>query len=177
MFREILTKAVVGKGRKSSITIHEILPEKAASRTLGCWIINSHATPYVKSDETIEVEGTYDIHIWYGCGEDQDTEIIKRTIDYKELIPFKIKPGERLGMNNDLKAFFVKYPVCTGLKLLENGKIEVVVEKELVVDAVGETKLKVQVTQGEEEWILDGEIEASIDPDYVIKDSHQPTIL
>lgn len=174
MFREILTKAVVGKGKSQSLTIHELTPTHQVSRTLGCWIINSKLTPYIKSENSISIEGSFDVHIWYGYNNDTETDVLKKTIEYKENIQFKMKPGEKIGINNELKSFHTKYPSCSKMQLLDNGNIEVTVEKEIVVDAIGETKLKVQITQGEEEWLLDSEIESSINPNYVI-DSHKNT--
>ena len=54
------------------------------------------------------------------------------------------------------------------MTLLKNGNVEVQVEKEYLVDVVGETKLKVQITQQqEEEWTLDDEIDSSVDVNYI----------
>ena len=86
MFREILTKAVVGKGRKQSITIHELKPCNQISRTLGCWIINSKLTPHIKGENLVIVEGSFDVHVWYGCDGDTETNILKERIDFKETI-------------------------------------------------------------------------------------------
>lgn len=39
-FKEIVTKAVVGKGKKSFTTDHTLELENEPSTILGCWIIN-----------------------------------------------------------------------------------------------------------------------------------------
>lgn len=177
MFREILTKAVVGKGKNQTTTIYELTPQFPVSRTLGCWIINSKLTPYIKNESSIGIEGSFDVHIWYGYNNDTETDILKKTIEFKENIQFKMKPGEKIGINNELKAFHTKYPSCTKMQLLDNGNVEITIEKEIVVDAIGETKLKVQITQGEEEWLLDSEIESNINPNYVIDNKNNTDIL
>ena len=177
MFREILTKAVVGKGKKQTVTIHELVSPQNISRTLGCWIINSKLQPYIKSESAIYVEGSFDVHIWYGYDNDTQTDVLKKTIEFKETIQFKMKPGEKIGINNELKSFHTKYPTCSKMQLLDNGNIEITIEKEIVVDAIGETKLKVQITQGEEEWLLDNEIESSVNPNYVLNQKAENDML
>lgn len=39
-YREIITKAVIGRGRKFSKHIDHIRPDNKPSSILGCWIIN-----------------------------------------------------------------------------------------------------------------------------------------
>lgn len=39
-FKEIVTKAVIGKGKKTFTTTNSITPECNASTILGCWVIN-----------------------------------------------------------------------------------------------------------------------------------------
>lgn len=168
-YREILAKAVVGRGNKNYITNHEIETEKEVSKTLGCWIINHQYIPYIIDDKTVKIEGSFDVHIWYAYDKDLETGLIKKTINYQEVLPFRMKPGEVIGINNELKGFMVKYPTCINMSLNEN-KINVVVEKEFTIDAIGETKLKVQVTRsGDEAWLLETEIEQAINPNYIIE--------
>ena len=46
-YREILAKAVVGRGNKKYTTKHVISVDKQISKTLGCWIINHQ---YIKGN-------------------------------------------------------------------------------------------------------------------------------
>lgn len=39
-YKEIVTKAVLGKGRKTFYTEYKIKPEIEPTAVLGCWIIN-----------------------------------------------------------------------------------------------------------------------------------------
>ncbi len=167
-YREILAKAVVGRGRKNSVTNHIIKVDKTVSKTLGCWIINHQYYPYASEENFVSVEGSFDVHIWYAFENDTNTSLVKETITYKEVIPFKMKPQEKLGINNELKGFMVKYPSCINMNVSDN-EIEISVEKEFVIDAIGETKLKVQISNKyEEDWLIDNEIEESINPNYII---------
>jgi spore coat protein E len=39
-YKEIVTKAVIGKGKKSFNDVYTITPEIAPTTVLGCWVIN-----------------------------------------------------------------------------------------------------------------------------------------
>ena len=41
-YKEIVTKAVIGKGKKATTQKHLIRPENMPNTVLGCWIINNH---------------------------------------------------------------------------------------------------------------------------------------
>jgi len=167
-YREILAKAVVGRGNKNYITNHVVNVENEVSKTLGCWIINHQYYPYIIDENTVKIEGSFDVHIWYAYDKDLETGLVKKTINYIETLPFRMKPGERIGVNNELKGFMVKYPTCINMSLNDND-IYISVEKEFTIDAIGETKLKVQVSKtAGESWLLETEIDQAINPNYII---------
>ncbi len=165
MYREIVTKAVVGKGTifNSSEAIIDV--NNNVSKVLGCWIIN-HYYVSVLENEQVFCKGKYDLHIWYGFNNDSDTNIHKQTIEYIDTFSLKMKNEETLSVDNELVTKCVKYPTCTSLVLNNDGVINVKIEKELILDVIGETKLKVQVTG--EEWNNSDDID-SIDVDYLNK--------
>ena len=39
-FKEIVTKAVIGKGKKTFTTTNSVTPDCVANTILGCWVIN-----------------------------------------------------------------------------------------------------------------------------------------
>lgn len=167
-YREILAKAVVGRGNKKYTTKHLISVDKQISKTLGCWIINHQYIPYIVDNYTVKIEGSFDVHIWYAYDKDLETSLVKKTITYQEVLPFRMKPNEVAGINNELKGFMVKYPTCVDMNYVDQ-EIEITVEKEFTIDAIGETKLKVQVSKTEgESWLLESEIEQAINPNYII---------
>ena len=40
IYKEIVTKAVIGKGKKVSNGHYELVPESVPNTVLGCWVIN-----------------------------------------------------------------------------------------------------------------------------------------
>ena len=165
-YQEIVTKAVIGKGKKQTNDYYEIEVNNNPSKVLGCWVINNKFNSYVENDK-VYVDGQYDTHIWYGCNDDSDTSLYKETKYYKEEIPFKMKPGETLNNKLELKGYCSKYPTCTSLTIKDN-KILLKVDKDFIVDAIGEAVIKVQVSQVVvDEWSLDEEIEKNVNVDYI----------
>lgn len=166
-YQEIVTKAVIGKGKKQTSITHEIETECEPSKVLGCWIINHKYNCFVEND-IVYVEGQYDAHIWYGCNEDEDTNLVKSTLKYKEEIPFKMKKGEMLSPKIELKGYCPKYPTCSSLVINEDKKISFTVDKDFIVDAIGEAVIKVQISQVMvDEWAIDEEIDKNVNPDYI----------
>ena len=167
-YREIVTKAVVGKGKKKDSKEFTFKVEKNISKALGCWIINHEFIPVLKEDKTF-IKGSYDINVWYAYDDDTKTDIYKVTQEYEEEIVLKMKQGEIIKPSSELKAFCLKYPTCTNLSARE-GNIILTVEKDFSLDVIGETKLKIQVSKLEEdEWSLDDEIDSSVNVNYINK--------
>ena len=84
-YKEIVTKAVVGKGKKYFKNTYTIEATNKPSTVLGCWVINHKFKGY-KSKEQIGVDGSYDVNIWYSCLNDTKTEVVRHSDNYKEIV-------------------------------------------------------------------------------------------
>ena len=151
MYREIVTKAVIGKGKIANNGEVILTPVNSVSKVLGCWIINHY---YVSSyeNEKVFAKGRYDVHVWYGYNNDTETVVHKQTVDYVEEFVMNIKNNEEINENNEYIVKCIKYPTCSSLNLNDDGTISVRVDKELNLDVIGETKLKVQISSSEDDW-------------------------
>ena len=166
MYREIVTKAVIGKGKISNSGDVVVNAVNSVGKVLGCWIINHY---YVSNYENGKVlaKGKYDVHVWYGGSGDGDTYIHKQTVDYIEEFTLRIKKEERISENNEYVIKCLKYPTCSSLSLNVDGTICVKVEKELSLDIIGETILKVQTSvSNNEDWLENEELN-NINVDYL----------
>ncbi len=74
-YREIITKAVIGKGRKFNKDTHVVNPTHQPSSILGCWIINHLYNAKRKGDDKVELNGSYDINVWYSYNDHTKTEV------------------------------------------------------------------------------------------------------
>ncbi len=167
-FKEIVTKAVVGKAKKYFKNSYSV-EAKEATNVLGCWVINHKFKGYKTSDK-IGVDGTYDVNIWYSYDNDSKTAVINKTISYNDL--FSVKAKEEVDTDPEIIVKTLKQPTCSSVNI-ENGVINFDIEKELGIEIVGETKIKIGVEEDEEPWdeIVDEEtvedIDNSINENYI----------
>jgi spore coat protein E len=145
-YRQIITKAVIGKGRKFAQDSHSITPSHRPSSILGCWVINHLYNAKQKTDDTVEITGSYDINVWYSYNDNTKTEVVTERVTYTDIIPLSIKDENMLNDECDVLAKVVQQPNCLECKITSKGhKIVVEVEREFVVQVIGETKLTVKV--------------------------------
>ena len=79
VFKEIVTKAIVGKGKKYFKNNYSIKADDNPSTVLGCWVINHKFKGY-KSGDKIGVDGSYDVNIWYSYDNDSKTTVINKKV-------------------------------------------------------------------------------------------------
>lgn len=89
-YREIITKAVIGKGKKFTQATHSVSPSHRPTSILGCWVINHLYNAKKKSEDTIEVNGSYEINIWYSYNDNTKTEVVTERVTYCDYIPLGV---------------------------------------------------------------------------------------
>lgn len=178
-YKEIVTKAVAGKGKKFFRNSYKVEAENTPATVLGCWVINHKFKGY-KSGEKIGVDGSFDVNIWYSYDKDSKTAVINKKIDYNDLFNVKVRDNVDLSDDTDIIVRSLKQPTCSKVKI-EGDSIAFDIEKELGVEIVGETKVKIAVEDDEEPWdeIIDDEkiddtlesIDKEVDENYLDKRS------
>ena len=78
-FKEIVTKAIIGKGKKTTNLDHSVETEDNINTVLGCWVIN-HNFNGINNAGKVIVNGAYDINIWYSYDNNTKTNVIVRNI-------------------------------------------------------------------------------------------------
>ncbi len=151
-FKEIVTKAVIGKGKKTFTTTSSVVPNCEATTILGCWVINHNFKGY-KSGDDVTIEGSYDINIWYSCQNDTKTEVVNKTDTYKEVVKVPRKNTTNISGEEEIIVRSLKQPSCTKVEIVD-GKINYTIEKELGIEIVGDTKVKIAIDENEDEWDL-----------------------
>lgn len=173
-YREIITKAVVAKGRKFTQSTHIICPPYKPTSILGCWIIN-HTFEAKKVGKKVEVSGCYDINVWYSHSDNKKTSVVTETVHYTDVIKLKHRDPDALH-DDEVVARVLQNPNCTEAVIAPCGeKIIVHVEREFLVEVIGETKVCVLVNPDacedcdDDDWEeeLDEELE-DLDPDFLI---------
>lgn len=167
-YKEIVTKAVLGKGKKYFKDNYTVETEVVPTTILGCWVINHKFKGYKQGNE-VGVDGTFDVNIWYSYDSDSKTSVINKTIDYNDL--FNVKLKENATGDTDIIVRALKQPNCVKVDIVDNG-ISFDIEKELGVEIVGDTKVKIAIENDEEPWdilddSIDKEIDSNVDENYL----------
>lgn len=150
MFKEIVTKAIIGKGKKYFKNNYNLTAENTPTTVLGCWVINHKFKGY-KSGEKIGVDGSYDVNIWYSYDNDSKTTVLNEKIEYNDTFNVKIKHNADLTSDTDIIVRTLKQPTCSKVEINGNT-INFDIEKELGVEIVGEAKMKISIEEEEEPW-------------------------
>ena len=159
-YKEIVTKAVIGKGKKKYHNKYQITVEQKPTTILGCWIIN-HNFLAKEIDNKIIINGSFDVNVWYSYDNDTKTTVITKKIDYIE--EEKLNVGNENVVNKDVIVRSLKQPTCISAK--EDGNvINFEIEKELGLEIIGDTKVKIASVEEEDNWdILDDSEDNEID--------------
>ena len=157
LFKEIVTKAVIGKGKKLFKDNYTIEVENNPTTILGCWVINHKFKGY-KTNDKIGVSGSYDVNIWYSYDNDSKTAVVNKNISYDNLFNVKLRENSDLSNDTDIIVRTLKQPSCLGVNI-NNKNIIFDIEKELGVEVVGETKVKIAIEEDEDPWdVIDDEL-------------------
>lgn len=177
-YKEIVTKAVVGKGKKYYRNTYTVNTETKPNTVLGCWVIN-HKFSGREVDGKIEIDGSFDVNLWYSYDNDTKTSVITKNISYKEVVSVMQRQTTD-SSTKDIIVRSLKQPSCLSAKERDSS-IVIDIEKELGVEIVGDTKVKIAIEEDEEPWDeideevtdeIEQEISESIDLEY-IKDKEE----
>ncbi|MCM3587231.1 outer spore coat protein CotE [Mesobacillus maritimus] len=174
-YREIITKAVVAKGRKFTQSNHTICPPHDPSSILGCWVIN-HKYKAKKSGKTVEVNGSYDINLWYSFDDNTRTEVVTEKVTYCDVIKLKYRDPDCID-DHEVLVQVLQQPNCIEAVISPNGnKIIVHVEREFMTEVIGETKVCVAINPDgcedcdDDDWghDVDDEEFEDLNPDFLL---------
>ena len=163
-FREIVTKAVIGKAKKTSGNKFTLETEERPNTVLGCWVINNTFNG-TNNNGSVLINGTFDVNVWYSYDNDTKTAVSTKRYSYTDKMNVPLKNDTVLDNNSEIIVRSLKQPTVTDVKI-KNGLVELNIEKELGVEIVGNTKVKISVEDLDddyEELVDDNEIEVEVD--------------
>lgn len=167
--REIVTRAVLAKGKKI-FRIHDIVsPLKDAYSVLGCWVIN-HEFEASLSEKTVTINGQFEINIWYAYDNNTKTDVSRSTAQYTGTIRVRDVISECLSDDNDITARVLQQPTCVNVKIVDEG-IDVEVIFEILAEVIGETKMLVTVFNYNSAFeTIDDDFEGDINENFIEED-------
>lgn len=166
--KEIVTKAVIGKTKKTSKDTFEIPVDYDISNVLGCWVIN-HNFSGVDDNGKAKIKGSYDVNVWYSYDDNTKTNVIVKTFSYDDIINVNLKSKDVLTDSREIIVRSLTAPQVSDVKV--DGKlIKVTVEKEIGVEIVGDVKMRINAEEDfddyeEEDNVKD--LEMNITDDYL----------
>ncbi len=149
MFKEIVTKAVIGKGKKTFRNKYELFTTDKIDTVLGCWVIN-HTMKGENDKGKVKITGSFDVNIWYSYDNNTKTSVDARKINYTETVNVHLKDESTLTNNSEIIITSLKNPTVVDVSSV-NNKINYEIEKCLGIEIIGDTKVRVQIMDNDYE--------------------------
>ncbi|SDB89329.1 spore coat protein E [Pelagirhabdus alkalitolerans] len=145
-YREIITKAVIGKGKKFTQQKHIIQSPHKPSSILGCWVINHLYQAKHLSEDRVEINGSYELNVWYSYNDHTKTDVVTERVTYQDQIDLAAKDKQTVGSTVEVHARTLTQPQSVSCIIdKKDGKINTEVEREFMVEVIGDTKVSVRV--------------------------------
>ncbi len=171
-YKEIVTKTVIGKGKKTFKNDYELTTDTDVDTVLGCWVIN-HKIKGKKDDDYIKINGSYDINIWYSYDNNTKTNVVSKKMFYEEKVRVKVRENGDLNDNSEIIIRSLKNPTCIDVSN-EDKTIKYTISKELGIEIVGDAKIRIPVSNSEDDYDLivdeddiNNEIDKSVNTNYL----------
>ncbi len=162
-FKEIVTKAIIGKAKKTSTNEFTLTPELRPDTILGCWVIN-HKFNGSNNGGFVNLDGSFDVNVWYSYDNDTKTAVSTQSFSYQDKMPVRLKDGGGLTNKEEIIVRSLKQPTVTNVNV-NDGIVKLNVEKELGVEIIGDTKIKVSIEDEEDDYEIITDEEVMSDSD------------
>ncbi len=149
--REIVTKAIISKGKKKFKLQENITPGNTPYSVLGCWVINHNFEASRIGRNLVEIRGSFEVNVWYSEDENTRTDVIRQTVNYAENITTKKIVEEYIENTEEVIARISQHPTCTNAKI-SGDDIIVDIAFEQIAEVIGETKVSITVFSQAEKW-------------------------
>ena len=161
--KEIVTKAVIGNTKKSFTDNFEVKLDQKIDNVLGCWIINHNFSGY-NNNGKVDINGSYDVNIWYAYDNNTKTNVVVRNYSYNDSVNVKLKEEESLTDNHEIMVRSLKNPNVDQAKV-DDQTINLVIERELGVEIVGDMLVRINTVDDYEEY--DDDLDIDVKEDYL----------
>lgn len=167
-YKEIVTKAVIAKGKKSSTNKYTLETEEVPNTILGCWVIN-HTFNGTNLGNKVLVSGSFDVNVWYSYDNDSKTAVSTQKFSYSDTMRLNV---EDASASNEVIVKSIQQPTVSDVSI-KDGIVNLNINKELGIEIVGDTKIKVPVEDLDDDYVEltnDEEVETEVnkvDTDYL----------
>lgn len=145
-YKEIVTKAIIGKAKKSFHDKYDMVMDETPNNILGCWVIN-HKFNGVDNGSSIDVSGTFDINVWYSYDNNSKTQVSSKTFSYNDTLNVNTNDDDE----HEVVVRSLKQPTVSDVSI-NDGKVILNIDREMGVEIVGNTIVKVPFESLEDDY-------------------------
>ncbi len=142
-YKEIVTKAVIGKGKKTKSEEYVITTDEKIDNVLGCWVINHNFRGSIVNNSII-VNGSYDVNIWYSYNNNTKTNVMIKKFNYEYPMNVSLKENSSLTKDSEIIVRTLSQPSVVDVNI-DGLDIHLTIEKQLGVEVIGDTTVRVSV--------------------------------
>lgn len=142
-YKEIVTKAVIGKGKKTKSEEYVITTDEKIDNVLGCWVINHNFRGSIVNNSII-VNGSYDVNIWYSYNNNTKTNVMIKKFNYEYPMNVSLKENSNLTKDSEIIVRTLSQPSVVDVNI-DGLDIHLTIEKQLGVEVIGDTTVRVSV--------------------------------
>ena len=160
-YKEIVTKAVIAKGKKNSTNKYTLDTEEVPNTILGCWVIN-HTFNGTNLGNKVLVSGSFDVNVWYSYDNDSKTAVSTQKFNYSDTMRLNV---DDVSSSNEVIVKSIQQPTVSDVSI-KDGIVNLNINKELGIEIVGDTKIKVPVEELDDDYVEltdDEEVSKEID--------------
>mgnify|MGYP004466070653 FL=1 len=147
-YKEIVTKAVIAKGKKNSTNNYTLQTEETPNTILGCWVIN-HSFNGTNLGNKVRVNGNFDVNVWYSYDNDSKTAVRTQKFSYTDTMRMNV---DEASTTNEVIVKSIQQPTVSDVSI-KDGIVNLNITKELGIEIVGDTKIKVPVEELDDDYI------------------------
>ena len=149
--KNIITKTVIGKGKKEFKNKYKITCEQKPTKVLGCWVINHKHKGQVLPDDQIKINGSYDINLWYSYDLDSKTNVASKSSSYEETLNIPFDVDQDLTKEVEVLVRNLSEPTCTDIDIKENS-VKVIIEKTLGIEVISDCEHTIETINDDNNW-------------------------
>ena len=160
-YKEIVTKAVIGKGKKYFKNNYTVEVDGKPTTVLGCWVIN-HTFNGTNLGNKVLVSGSFDVNVWYSYDNDSKTAVSTQKFNYSDTMRLNV---DDVSSSNEVIVKSIQQPTVSDVSI-KDGIVNLNINKELGIEIVGDTKIKVPVEELDDDYVEltdDEEVSKEID--------------
>lgn len=147
-YKEIVTKAVIAKGKKNSTNTYTLETEEVPNTILGCWVIN-HTFSGTNISGKILIQGSFDVNVWYSYDNDSKTTVSTKRFTYNDTVKLH---NMNIDNTSEVIVKSIKQPTVSDVSI-KDGIVSLNIDKELGIEIVGDTKIKVPTEELDNDYI------------------------